>query len=165
MAFSLSQPLWWLLCSLRNQGTAAQSQAQVTRLPLGQEKTCLSLPVPVLESLSFRLCISNTPGSVKPRITKALEMIASLWKVLPWQEHKTQPRRSFPSLISTGLCRQDSEGKYFLEQGQGGKNLSVFLPHISHKYWNKAGLKRKRDGYKTRGRKKTWKRNQACHTE
>lgn len=73
---------------------------------------------------------------------------------MPWQEHKTQPHRSFPSLISTGLCQQDSEGKYFLKQGRGGKKPSGLLPCISHKHWNKAGLKRKRDGYKTRGGKK-----------
>lgn len=126
VTFSLIQPLWWLLYSPRKQGTAAQSQAQVTRLSLGQETTCLSLPMPVLESLSIYLCIGNTPGSVKLQITKVLE-IASLRKVSPWQEHKTQPRRSFLSLISTSLYQQDSEGKYFLKQGQGKKNTTLLV--------------------------------------
>lgn len=120
VTFSLIQPLWWLLYSPRQQGTAAQSQAQVTRLSLGQETTCLSLPMPVLESLSIHLCISNTPGSVKLRITKVLK-IASLRKVPPWQEHKNQPCRSFLSLIFTSLYQQGSEGMYFLKQGQGKK--------------------------------------------
>lgn len=77
------------------------------------------------------LCISNTPGSVKPQITEAL-VIASLWKVSPWQEHKTQPHRSFPSLISMGLCQQNGEGKYFLIQGREGEkpfwSFAMYFP-------------------------------------
>ena len=58
--------------------------------------------------------------------------------------------------MARGSTSQNEDG--------GEKKPSGLLPHIFHKDWNKAGLKRKRDGYKTRrGEKKTWKRNQACH--
>lgn len=125
--FSLSQPCWWPLCSPRSQGTTAQSQAQATRLPLGEDMLVSPLTCPGKPELF--LCLSNTPGSVKPQLTEVLE-IASLRKVSPCQEHKTQPHRSFPSLISTGLCQQNSEGKYFLKQGGGGGKALLVFCHV-----------------------------------